>query len=122
MSGTLTLTGMAAGLPSGEQILGPSTMTGVSVVGQLDGGNLAAGDNVFACPSGATVTAVAIFLGVGGSSAVIKLRTNLNASDAGTPISPFSNEGFAAFPIAPGVTEVILNSSALVTGLAVAFI
>lgn len=122
MSGTLTLTGMAAGLPSGEQILGPVTMTGVSIVTGLEGANLAVGDNAFPIPAGSLVTAVAIFLGTGGVAATVKLRTNLNSGDAGLPITPFSSIGFAAFPLSPGTTEVILNASAMVVSVAVAFI
>lgn len=120
--GTLTLTGMAAGLPSGEQILGPATMTGVSVVSGLTGGTLSVGDNTFPTPPGSTPTAVAVFLGLGGSTATVKVRTNLNFSDGGLPVGPFSSIGWAAWPLPAGTTEVVLNASQTVTGVSVAFI
>jgi hypothetical protein len=54
--------------------------------------------------------------------ATIKLRTNLNAADAGLPVAPFSNIGWAAFPLPAGTTSVILNASSTVAAIGVAFI
>jgi hypothetical protein len=119
MSGTLTLTGMAAGLASGQKTIGPVTMTGGSVVGQLTDATLATGDNTFPVPPGAF--AVAIFLG-NSVAATVKLRTNLDAGDAGVQIAPYGGVGFAAFPLPAGTTSVILNASAAVAGAELSFI
>ena len=115
MSGTLTISGMQAGLPSGEQITGPITMTGSSVVEWSESTQLNSGDNTFTLPTGVTCTAMLIVLGSGGVAATIKARTNLNSGDAGLPVAPFSGIGFAVFPLTPGVTSVILNASTTVT-------
>lgn len=119
MSGTLTITGMSAGLPAGEIISGPFTMTGTSLVGSIASANLAVGDNSFAVPMGAV--AVAIFPGQG-PAATVKVRTNLNSGDAGLPVAPYSGQGWAAFPLPTGVTSVVLNASATVAGVQLFFI
>lgn len=111
MSGTLTVSGMAAGLPFGEEIIGPLTMVGASVIDWVNGTTLNSGDNTFTLPSGVTPTAVLIVLGTAGVTATVKVRTNLNSGDAGLPVAPFSNIGYAVFPLPSGVTSVILNSS-----------
>lgn len=86
MSGTLTITGMSAGLPAGEIVSGPVTMTGSSLVGSVTSASLASGDNSFLVPAGAV--AVAIYPGEA-PAATIKVRTNLNSGDAGLPVAPY---------------------------------
>lgn len=123
MPGTLTITGMAAGLTSGGQkTIGPVTMTGSSVVGQVSDATLQEGDNTFALPSGYTFTAVAIFLGTGGVTATVKVRTNLDSADAGLQISPCSGPNFAVFPLPTGTASVILHSSGTVNSVELSFI
>lgn len=122
MAGTLTLTGMAAGLPSGQKTIGPVTMTGSAVVGQVNDATLQEGDNTFALPAGYTFTAVAVFLGTGGVPATVKIRTNLDAADAGLQVSPCSGPNFAAFPLPVGTTSVILHASATVNNVELSFI
>lgn len=122
MPGTLTITGMAAGLPSGQKTIGPVTMTGSAVVGQMVDATLQEGDNTFNLPAGYTCTAVAIFLGAGGVTATVKVRTNLDSSDAGLQVAPCSGPNFMAFPLPTGTTSVILHSSATVNNVELSFI
>lgn len=122
MAGTLTVTGMAAGLASGWKWFGPVSMTGVSTVGQLIDAQLAVGDNTFALPAGETLCAVAVFLGT--TSATVKLRTSLDASDAGVTIAPYVGAGvpWCVLPLPSGAVAVILNASAIVPGVELSYI
>lgn len=70
MAGTLTLSGLAAGLLSGQKVIGPYTVTGTATVGTVLDATLASGDNTFAIPSGAT--AVAVFVS-SANTAVLKV-------------------------------------------------
>jgi hypothetical protein len=106
MAGSLTLTGMAAGLASGYKTIGPSTMTGSSIIGTITDITLVTGDNTFAVPTGAS--GVAVFL-PSTNVAVVKVRTNLNSGDAGMPVNP--GGPWLAWPLASGTTSVILNAS-----------
>src|SRR5581483_12157093 len=117
MAGTLTVTGMSAGLVSGEKTIGPVTMTGISPVGGITDAQLASGDNTFALPAGETVSAVAIFLGT--TTTTVTVRTNLDASDAGVRIAPYGGAGipWCVLPLPSGTTSVILNASGTVTGV-----
>lgn len=119
MSSTLTVSGMSGGLPSGMKTIGPVSMVGVKVVGGITDASLISGDNTFSVPAGAV--AVVIFPGTT-PAATIKVRTNLNASDAGLPISPYTALGWAAWPLPSGTTSVILNSSGSVAGVELSFI
>lgn len=107
MAGSFTLTGMAAGLLSGQKIIGPNTMTGGEIVGQISDATLATGDNTFSVPTGAV--AVAVFLPAANTTE-ITVRTNLNASDGGLPVGPAGP--WFVFPFFPGTTSVILNAAA----------
>lgn len=120
MAGTLTISGMAAGLPFGEEIIGPLSMMGGTVVGQVDDASLAVGDNSFSVPVGSL--AVLIVLGSAGVPSAVTVRTNANATDTGLPVAPFSNVGFVVVPVPSGVTTVILNASAVVAGVSLVFI
>ena len=78
MAGTLTVSGMSAGLLTGEKIIGPLTITGNAAIGTIIDAALATGDNSFIVPTGAV--AVLINLGLPlptGTTTVI-----LNASGA----------------------------------------
>jgi hypothetical protein len=122
--GTFTLMGSTSGLASGQSVTGPITMTGVNTVGSIIDANLSSGDNTFAVPSfppAGQVTAVAIFLG-SGPAVTVKVRTNLNVGDGGLEIAPYSGVGFAVFPLPPGSTELILNSSGSLAGIELKFI
>jgi hypothetical protein len=120
--GSLTIAGMAAGLPSGAKTIGPVTLMGSATVGQVIDATLSAGDNTFALPAGYVFTGVAIFLGTGGVTATVKVRTNLDSADGGLPIAPCSGPSFAAFPLPTGTTEIILNASATVNNVELSFI
>jgi hypothetical protein len=117
VAGQLTVTGLAAGLASGQKTIGPNTMTGTSVVGQISDVVLTTGDNTFVVPTGAV--AVAVFVAVTNTSA-IKIRTNLNSADAGLPINPAGP--WVVFPLATGTTSVILNIVAGGAGAELTFI
>lgn len=120
--GTLTVSGMNAGLPSGQAVFGPITVTSIDAgVGQTIVGSLADGDNVFTLPGGSVWTQALINLG-NGPTATVTVRTNLNAEDVGLPIAPYPNVGWASFPIVSGVTEIILNSNGAVPDIEIDFI
>jgi len=105
MSGTLTVTGLATGLLSGEKVIGPITMSGSATVGEIRDLALAAGDNTIPVPAGASAVVVV----VAPTSGTISLRTNLNSTDAGLPFGP---TGWLAIALASGTTSLILNASA----------
>lgn len=122
MPGTLTVSGMSAGLASGQKTVGPVTMTGVSTIGHLVDAQLSSGDNTFTLPSGETFAAVAIFLGA--TVATVKVRTNLDSGDVGVQIAPPAAAGISwcVLPLPSGVTSVILNASTTVSGVELSFI
>lgn len=115
MAGTLTIEGMSAGLPSGQKVIGPVTMTGSATVGGITDAALSTGDNTFTVPSGAS--GVAVFLGT--SSVTVTLRTSSNSGDSGLPIG---GSGFVVFPLVSGVTTVILHASGSLPGVELSFI
>ncbi len=122
MPGTLTVSGMSAGLASGQKTIGPVTTAGASLVGLLIDTTLVSGDNTFTLPTEETISAVAIFLGT--TTATVKLRTNLNSTDGGLQISPAVGTGtpWVKVDLPTGVTSIILHSSATVTGVELSFI
>ena len=81
----------------------------------------ASGDNTFQVPTGATAVLICPPLALAAS---VKVRTNLNITDAGLPIGPYPGAGlpFAVFPLPSGVTSVILNSNTTVAGFELSFI
>jgi len=105
MAGTLTITGLAAGLASGEKTIGPLTMVGTASVGEIRDLALTAGDNTIPVPAGAAAVAI---VPADTNTVVVKLRTNLNSTDAGLPVSTV---GFLAIPLAAGTTSLILNAA-----------
>lgn len=118
--GTVTVTGMASGLPAGQFTIGPLTTTGTNpAAGGILPGALASGDNTFAVPAG--VVKAVICLGTA-PAVTVKLRTNLNSGDAGTPIAPYAGIGFTVVDLPAGVTSLILNSSGALAGIELTFI
>ena len=105
MAGTLTINGLAAGLVTGEKIIGPITDSGSAVVGQITDLTLSSGDNTVTVPTGATH----VLIVVGSTNTVqLKLRTNLNSGDGGTPFGP---TGFVKWPLYTGTTSLIINAA-----------
>ena len=90
MAGTLTVTGMSAGLLTGQKTLGPLSFTGNTAIGGITDASLSSGDNTFSVPTGA----VAVLINLGNSPGVtVKVRTNVNSTDAGLEIAPYSGIG-----------------------------
>lgn len=116
MAGQLTIGGMVAGLLSGGKTIGPLTMQGNQTVGEILDVSLKAGDNAIAIPEGATAVLIACPLTNG---VQVKLRTNLNAGDAGLPLAL---TGYAVLAIAPGVTSLILNAASATSAFELSFI
>jgi len=96
--------------------MGPLTMVGTTVIGQITDVPLSAGDNTIPVPLGAV--AVLIVLPTAGVSE-LKIRTNLNPSDGGLPIG---TSGFDVFSLYPGTTALIINAAGAVTGIELSFI
>jgi hypothetical protein len=121
MPGTLTIGGLSAGLPGGENVIGPVTTTGLNTVGErLSGITLNSGDNTFAIPSGSSV--VAVFL-PSGTTATVRVRTNLNSADGGTYIAPaVANLPWFKKDLVSGETSVIINANASVALAEIDFI
>jgi hypothetical protein len=121
MPGTLTIAGMAAGLKSGINTIGPVTSGGVSTVGSRIDAQLAIGDNTFQLPEGETVVSVAVFLGT--VTATVKIRTNLNEADGGLQIAPAQGAGtpWSKWELPVGTTKVILHSSTVIPEVEVVF-
>lgn len=118
MAGTFTISGSSAGLLTGAKTIGPVTITGAAVIGEVLDVTLASGDNTIAVPAGA----VAVwFAPPTGNTAVLKWRTNLNNGDAGLPMSatdPFGPYVFRNL----AVTSFIVNASGTVAGCELTFI
>jgi len=117
MAGTLTIGGQSGPLASGAKQLGPITIQGKAAVGQITDLKIAAGDNTVAVPEEAT--AVLIAFPFSGEPQELKLRSNLDALDGGIPIS---SNGFAAFPLPAGVTQLILHATGSVGTVEFSFI
>jgi hypothetical protein len=79
-------------------------MVGSATIGQVSDVVLSAGDTTVPVAVGAS--AVVIVLPVSNGS-VLKLRTNLNSGDTGLPVGP---QGYVVFPLASGVTSLIVNA------------
>jgi hypothetical protein len=119
MAGTLTVTGLSAGEPAGEREIGPLTITGATVIGETFSAPLSSGDNTFAVPSGAVA---ALIVPPANSTVAVKVRTSLNASDAGLPINAGNLPMVYPFP-ATAPTSLIVNAASGTTGaFTIAFI
>lgn len=118
MAGTFTVSGLAAGLPTGSETFGPLTITGTNVVDGKTYVNLSSGDNTITIPPGAIAVWVVV---PAANTATLKLRTSGNSGDAGLPIAagdPFGPYSFRG--LSP--TTIIINASGSVNGVALAFI
>jgi hypothetical protein len=102
----MTITGMAAGLPGGEVIIGPVTATGAVVVTGYQSYTLATGDNTYPVPAGAVSVAV---LSPSTNTAELKVRTNVNSTDGGLPLNPAGP--WLKWDLYPGTTSVIVNAA-----------
>lgn len=108
MAGTITITGLSASEPFGERVIGPMTVTGTQVIGVTRADALASGDNTFVVPTGAVAALIAAPTN---GAATLKIRTNVNSTDAGLTINGTGAPFFYPFPLtAP--TSLIINSSA----------
>lgn len=116
MAGSLTIGGSSQGLLSGSKTIGPLTLEGNAIVGEILDVPLKAGDNTILVPEGATAVLVALPTANG---VALKIRTNLNAGDAGLPISPV---GYMVLTIAAGVTSLIVNAAAPTAAIELSFI
>ena len=105
MSGTLTVSGLVAGLLSGEKVIGPETMTGSATVGEIADVSFAAGDTTVSVPAGASVVLLVL---PESNTQQLAVRTNL---DAGTGMS-IGDQGYVVFPIATGVTALVVSAGA----------
>lgn len=84
-AGTLTITGMSASEAAGERVFGPLSIQGTQVIGETLVAPLAAGDNTFAVPANAVAC---LIVPPENNTVTLKIRTSLNSSDGGLPISP----------------------------------
>jgi hypothetical protein len=112
MPGTFTLAGSAPGLPAGEIVFGPNTISGaVNSGAELASVALNSGDNTIAVPAGA----VSVWITPpSGNAVALTLRTSANNSDAGLPISP-TNPTVLSFPSSTP-TSIIIHAASGVTG------
>lgn len=119
MASTLTVAGMAAGLNGGQITLGPSTISNTVAVGELIFQALASGDNTFTVPTGAVAC---VIWGPSNSAVVLKVRTSLNAADAGLPVNAGNVPTVLAFPATPPTSVIVNAASSTALGLTIAFI
>lgn len=110
MAGTLTVTGLAAGLASGEKIIGPLTATGTALISTIVSSTLASGDNTFSVPDGAVAALIVFPTAI---TATVKVR--LNSDTGGCTVAPVSSNSYATIPLISGCSSIILNASAAVS-------
>lgn len=105
---TITVSGSDTSAP-GEITLEPQTITGSEVLGEVLAVDLASGDNTIDVPPGAVGC---VIVPPASNATALKVRTNLNSADGGTPIAPAEPyvQGFAS-----GTTSVILNAAAAIS-------
>lgn len=109
MAGQLTLGGLADGLLIGELVIGPSTMAGTEAISEVFNVELAANvDYVVKVPAGAKAFAC-VFTFSGEPGPELKLGSNLSATTTGFATVA---QGFLAFPVYSGVTELKFKSAA----------
>lgn len=108
MAGTLTIGGLAAGLPAGEEVIGPITITGTTAITALTGYVLASGDTTITIPTGAVA---ALLVAPTNGTATLKVRTSQNSGDAGLPICAAGLPMVYPLP-QPLPSSLIVNSGA----------
>ena len=106
MAGSFTLSGLAAGLESGQKTIGPNTITGGAIIGQITDATLVSGDNTFSVPTSAI--AVAIFIPAS-NTAALNLRTSGNLFDTGIPVNPTGP--WMVLPLVAGTSSIVLHAS-----------
>jgi hypothetical protein len=114
MAGTLTVSGLAAGLATGSKQIGPLTMVGSASIGTTLDVTLATGDNTLAVPANATAVVLAL---PASNTATLKVRTNADSGGLSLGLS-----GFLVVPLPAGATSVIVNASAGGTQVEATFI
>lgn len=118
MAGSLTVTGLSAGEPAGERVLGPLSVIGKNVIGETLAIPLASGNNTINIPLESV--AVLIIPPTNGE-APITVRTSLNSTDAGLPINPGPNPFMYVFPETIPTT-LILHATTTTGVVTIAFI
>lgn len=109
MAGTITIAGAAEGLTSGSKTIGPLTIVGTAVVGQISDVALVSGDNTITVP--ATATACVI---VPPTSGTVALKLKGAGGDTGLFVSP-KNPTEIPFDPANMPASFILNAASTVT-------
>jgi len=83
MAGTVTIGGAAEGLTSGSKTIGPLTIVGAAIVGEVDDVVLVVGDNTVVVPATATAVVIVPPASYGGSLTVRTVN-----GDTGIYVSP----------------------------------
>lgn len=115
MSGTLTIGGAVNGLLSGQKTIGPVTMTGTALVGQIDDVTLQSGANVFAVPTGAYAVMIAMSPT---NTQPLQVCTSVDTAP-GVTVGP---KGFVVLPLASGVTSLTITAGGAGTLVELSFI
>ena len=110
---TFTISGATSADPAGGRTIGPITITNTSDVGETWQGPMATGDNTIQVPQGA----IAALIVPPTTGATLKLRTNLNASDAGLLLSATAWPLLYTFNTFSPPTQLIINSNQTVPAL-----
>ena len=117
MPGSFTVSGLSAGELAGERVFGPLTMVGKAVIGETLVVPMVNGDNTFAVPLESV--AVMIIPPVG---AILKLRTSLNASDAGLPLVEANYPTVYPFPSNIPTSLILHSTGTTSSGVSITFI
>ena len=110
MAGTFTITGLSAGLATGEKIIGPISATGNTTIGTIIDLSLSTGDNTITIPTGAVAVLVVFPQSM---TQTVTVRTNLDTG--GCHVAPQSAANFFVMPLPSTATSMILNSTGAVT-------
>lgn len=119
MAGQITISGASAGEPAGQRVFGPTTITGTAVIGETFDQALVSGDNTFAVPTGAVA---ALIIPPALNTTAVKLRTSLNAADAGLPIYAGNWPTVYPFPSTPPTSLIVNAAGAITSAFTIAFI
>ena len=118
MAGSLNASGSVSGMLTGSKDIGPVTMTGKAIIGEIYTLEPEAGkDNTIKVPKESVAVLIAFTFESG--SPEVKVRTNLNSADGGLPIPA---QGWIAFPLYTGVTSIILHPDTATQTIELSFI